>query len=342
MTDLLLGSTTLTMPATSGSYNFSVTRDDIIRQGMMNLGLLEEQEVPTAVEVSDCARVLNMIIKQLVGNNDKAPGFKMWQRQRGDLFLGLSKFLYNLGATGDNWADSTSGLIYPTIYGQHQLGAAVAINGTVLPITNTAGMNIGDFIGVVLGSDTFWTTISGVTLNTSVTIPAPGLSAAASGGAYVWNYTTKAQRPAYIKTCILRDINNTDTDMRILTLEEYEALPTKVQPGFISDPSAIYYEPQMQNNIGQLYLDVAGAQDVTKHLHMVYLRESQDFDNPGDAPEYPQEWYLHLCWSLSLQICGMFDGEWTPDRQAAYSVAITRASEANPQTTNEFFQVDDE
>jgi len=330
------------LPATSGSFNFSVVRDDIIRQAMLNLGLLEESEVPTAVETSDCARVLNMIVKQLAGGMDKAPGFKMFQRQRGALFLGYSKYLYNLGATGDHWAAGVTGLSYPALYNQFSLAGALALGATVIPVSSTAAINIGDQIGIVIGNDIYWTTVLNLVANTSVTLPAPGLSGAAAAGAQVYNYTTNAQRPVEIVTAILRDINNNDTPLTRMTVEVYEALPTKTQPGFVADPTAFYYEAQMANNIGQFYIDCSGAQDVTKHLHVVYLRESMDFDNPGDAPEFPQEWFLHLSWSLSLQICGMFDGEWTPDRQAAYSVAVTQAKEANPQTTQDYFQPDGE
>lgn len=342
MTILAVNPTT-GMYSTSGSFNFSVARDDIIRQGMMNLGLLEESEVPTAQEVTDVARVLNMIVKQLAGGMDKAPGFKMFQRQRAELFLGYSKYLYNLGATGDNWAASVGAIAYPQQYGACVTTAAVAAAGTTIPVgaANVALFTIGDYVGIQTGNDLQWTTVSTVGAS-SITIPAPGLTLAAAAGSQVFNYTVKAQRPVEILTAVLRDVNGTDTDLRKMSLQEYEALPTKTQPGFVQDPTAFYYEAQMANNLGQLYIDCSGAQDVTKHLHVVYLRQSMDFDNPGDAPEFPQEWFLHLSWELSLQICGMFDGDWTKDRQGAYAQAVGRAREANPQVDTAYFQPDDE
>jgi hypothetical protein len=143
-----------------------------------------------------------------------------------------------------------------------------------------------------------------------------------------------------IKTVLLRDSNGTDTPLNRMTVEQYEALPTKQQPGFVQDPTAFYYEQQLTN--GQFYIDCVGAQDVTKTLHIVFLREAMDFNTALDNPEFPQEYYLHLAWSLALQICGMFDADWTADRQAAYSVAVTRAAEgAEPETSADFFQVDD-
>lgn len=336
----ILGSGTSGMSATSGTWTFSVVRDDIIRQAMLFLGLLEESEVPTAAEVTDCARVLNMIVKQLAGGMDKAPGFKMFQRQRGALFLSTSRFAYQLGKTGDEWAASCDGVGFPGLFGSSTLTANVAAAGVTIPIpaSDTSQFSITDLVGILCGSDLYWTTVAGVGAS-SITIPAPGLPAGgALAGNQVFVYTKNAQRPVEIVTALLRDINGTDTPLDRMTIEQYESLPTKVQPGFQQDPTAFYYEAQMQDNLGVFYIDCSGAQDVTKHIHVVYLRESMDFNAPGDAPEFPQEWFLHLCWELALQICGMFDADWTQDRAAAYQIATSRAREANSEVHSEFFQ----
>jgi hypothetical protein len=328
--------------ALSGTWAFTVARDDIIRQGMMNLGLLEEGEQPTATEIADCSRVLNMIVKQLAGNLEKSPGFKMYQRQRGDLFLGYTKSVYNLGPTGDNWAASTTGLVYPQSFNRQTLTAAAAGGQPTFAVGvgNTASFNVNDFCGVVVGADIFWSTVLSVNPGAGTVTLSTNLSGPAAIGAYAYNYTLKAQRPMNIKTALLRDSNGTDTPLSLMTVEQYEALPTKQQPGFVQDPTAWYYEQQLTN--GQFYIDCVGAQDVTKTIHIVYLRESMDLNIGTDNAEFPQEYLLHLSWTLSLQICGMFDADWTPDRQAAYSVAVTRAAEgAEPERSADFFQVDD-
>lgn len=333
-----------TMPASSGTFNFSVVRDDIIRECMLNLGLLEESEVPTAQEVTDLARKLNMIVKQLAGTMDKAPGFKMWQRERGDLFLSQSQYAYDLGPiNGVGWAGGVTGLAAPITFQSSTLTAAVALGGTVLPLSSVAAVNINDAIGILIGNVFFWTTISGLNVALKqVTIPAPGLPAAAGASSEVVNYTFRGQRPVEILTSSLRDSNGTDTPMTRLTLEQYEALPTKTQPGNVQDPTAFYYEPRVVNQNGRYYIDCAGAQDCTKYQHVVYLREAQNFDNPGDAPEFPQEWFNHLCWSLTLAAHSMFDVDWTQAMQAAYSVAIQPAREANPSVNSAYFQPEGE
>jgi hypothetical protein len=286
-----------------------------------------------------------MITKQLAGTMDKAPGFKMWQRQRFDLFLSTQKYMYNLGSPGgDNAAAAVTGLAFPATFNQTTLTAQAAAGATVLNVVGLNGaVNIGDFIGILVGSDYFWTTVSAFNAGAkSITIPAPGLSGIAAKGNQVVNYTTKAQCPLKILTAVLRDSSATDTDLREMTLETYEGLPTKVQPGFLQDPTAWYYERKQPGNLGNLYIDCSGAQDVTKYIHAVYLREAMDFVNPLDAPEFPQEWFWHLSWTLSLGIHTMFDIDWTQGHQETYQLAVMQAREQEPARTAMYFQPDDE
>jgi hypothetical protein len=331
--------------ALSGTWAFTVVRDDIIREAMLNIGAIGEAEVPTAQEVTDCARKLNMLVKQWMASFDFAPGLKMWTRQRCDLFLGNTKFQYQLGPTGDNWAASVTGGGLGQTYGQTQLLLNGTQGATVLTAQSVAQMNVNDFVGIQLSLDIFWTTISSINTGAGTfTIPSPGVPSPASGSSYVWNYTTKGQRPIDIVTCILRDINSNDTPLNRMTVQDYEILPSKTQPTFQSDPTAFYYESQFANGLsavngnGQLYLDVGGEQDVTKHLHVVFLRPIMDFNNPSDNPEYPQQWYRALCWGLAREIAGMFDAIWTQDMDQNYREAVAMAREADTEVTSLYFQ----
>lgn len=330
--------------ALSGTWAFTVVRDEIIREAMLNVGAIGESEVPTAQEVTDCARKLNMLVKQWMGTQDFAPGLKMWTRQRCDLFLGNQKFQYQLGPNGDNWAAGVTGGGLGQTYGQTQLTLNVGAGATVLTALAVSQINVGDFIGIQINLDIFWTTVSAVNVpGLTFTIPSPGIPDVANGNAYVWNYTTKGQRPLQIVTCILRDINNNDTPLNAMTLQDYEILPSKTQLTFTSDPTAYYYESQFTDGLsvqgaGQLYIDVGGEQDITKHLHVVFLRPVMDFNNPGDNPEYPQQWYRALCWGLAREIAGMFDAVWTEDMALNYGESMAMAREADTEVTSFYFQ----
>lgn len=336
--NLLLANT----PSTSGVYTFSVTRDQIIRQAMLDIGALQEAESPTAQETTDCAFKLNLMVKQWMGNTDFAPGLKEWTRKRAALFLGNTKYLYNLGQTGDHWVDSTAGLAFPQLYGQTTLTATAAGGATVLHVAATSQFNINDYIGIQVGADLFWTTIANIGAGT-VTIPGAGLPAAGAGAnVYVFNYTNKAVRPLTVIATVLRDIYTNDTPLRTMTVERYESLPTKASPQNIADPTAVLYESGFKNQApnGRLWIDVGGAQDVTKHLHITYLAPTEDFVNPGDAPDYPQQWYRALVLGHGRDICGMFDCAWTADLEANYQDALAIARQADPARTDVYFEVE--
>lgn len=332
--------------ALSGTWTFTVTRDDIIREAMLNIGAIGEAETPTAQEVTDCARKLNMLVKQWMSSNDQAPGLKMWERQRGELFLSQTQGVYSLGPTGDFWAASAAFAdTFSQTYAQTQTIAAANTGDTTLSVQSTDQMAALDKIGIVINGDLFWTTIFSVDTETGITLDS-SLPAPVSIGAYVFNYTVQAQRPLAIVTCVLRDVNNNDTPMNVMTLQDYEILPTKTQTTFQADPTAYYYESQftqadgltVTNGNGVLYLDIGGAQDVTKHLHIVYMRSIMDLNNPTDNVEYPQQWYRALCWGLSREIAGMFDAVWTQDMDLNYRESAAIAREADAETTSVYFQ----
>jgi hypothetical protein len=331
---------------TSNSFFFTVTAADIVREMMLNVGALGEAETPTAQEYNDCLRKLNMIAKQWMGKQDFAPGLKMWTRQRCTLFLSYTQFKYQLGPTGDNWAAGVTGGSFGSTHITNQLTATGSAGDTSVQVGSTNNVNIGDYVGVQVnatggtGSNLFWTTVVGT--STGVIYLAAPLPQGAASNNYVYNYTTKGQRPLNIQTSILRDSFGNDTPQNVMTLEDYEMLPNKTQPQYVSDPTAYYYEsqigPSTATSNGVYYLDVAGEQDVTKHLHIVWLQPVMDLNNPGDNPEYPQQWYRALCWGGAREICGMFDAVWTEDMNASYTEAMMMGREADSEITSMYFQ----
>jgi hypothetical protein len=340
--------------STSGTFTFTVAQSDIVRDAMLNNGALGENEVPTAQEFIDCSRKLNMLVKQWMGRQDFAPGLKMWTRQRGDLFLGYSKHIYLLGPTGDNWAGGVTGGSATQLYNQTTLTAVTTSGSAVLAVTSVSTINVNDTLGVVYtpsagqGPDIFWSTVQSINSGTLTVTMSTALTGLAANGAYVYNYTVKQQRPLEIVTCILRDSQNNDTPQNSLTVQEYETLPTKTMQGTQGDPTSFYYESQIgtlpnslvtspvQGN-GVYYIDCYGAQDVTKHLHLVFLRPVMDIVNPGDNVEYPQQWYRALGWGLAKDTAAMFDCPWTKDMEDNHDQSIAMAKEADSEITRIYF-----
>jgi hypothetical protein len=328
---------------TSGTYVFSVTRDDIIRQAMLNIGKLGEGQAPTPEETNDCARILNMMVKQWMGKADRAPGLKTWTRRHGHLFLQGNTGQYLCGPAAPGWCASPAGVTGDPYAGTTITATAAAATTTItvasLGTIPVGAISNGNNVGICLDNgNIFWTTVNGAPSGLVVSLAA-GLPSQASSGAQVFYYptTNQGQQPQVIETAFLRDIYNEDTPIIIYRdVADYDRLPSKTDPTNISDPSFIYPEFQLGNTF--IYLDVAGAQDVTKHICMTYMEAIQDFNNPADTPEYPQEYFLALAWGLSLQISPMFKVKITPETAALAKEAIMIAKRKEPEVSSAYFQ----
>lgn len=312
---------------TSGSFSFTVNRDQTIRQAMLNIGKLDELENPTAQDITDCNFVLNMLIKQWMGRTDFAPGLKIYKRKWGYLFLNNATNKYTVGPGGTGW---TNTFVRPVT-------TATSLSGSnSITVASATGIAATYNIGIQLNTGAlFWTTVLNV-VGTTVTLNA-NLTAQVNSGAQVFCYQTTAQQPLNIETVVLRDNQNQDTPLRVMrTVQDYANLPNKNDVTNISDPTAIYYEFQLTNS--NLYTDCGAAQDVTKYLVISYMEPVQDMVNPADTFEYPQECFLALTWGLSKQIAPMYNMPWTQVMEANYMAAVMIAGHKDPEVSTMYFQ----
>lgn len=312
---------------TSGTYSFSVSRDDIIRQALLNIKRLDPDESPTAAETSDCARVLNMMCKQWMGKSDFAPGLKVWTRKRGFILLSTTTGVYTIGPNQQGWANDMPATT---------LANAVSAGASSIVVSGTTSMANGNTIAIEqdgMGS-LFYTTVSSI-VGTTVNLAAPIPQDCDSGNA-VFYYSVAAQNPRKVETALLRDNLNTDTPLRIMTVQTYDNLPDKADPTNVGDPTAIYVEEGLETT--NIYTDVGAAQDVSKRIVLTYQEPIQDFNNPLDTPYYPQEWYLALCWGLSEQIVPMFGAVWNDKLEQLKNNAIAIARNHNAEISDLYFQ----
>lgn len=313
--------------STSGTYAFAVTRDDILRQAMLNIGKLDPYESPTAVQTQDIGIVLNMMVKQWMGKGDFAPGLKMWTRKHGHLFLQNNTGRYVIGpGSTTGW---TNDYVYPT------LTATAAPAATTLVLSSISGVAVGYYIGIVLDSGAlYWTTVA-TAPSVTITITA-GLPSQAAANAQVFVFQAIAQQPLFIETAVLRDTNFSDTPLKMMTVQDYDFLPNKADSTNLQDPTAIYYENQLGNSF--LYTDAGASQDVTKHLALTYMEPVQDFNTALDNPYFPQEWYLPLCWGLAKNICPQFNRPWTPLMEENFVTCLRIAQQKDAEKTGIYFQ----
>lgn len=311
---------------TSGVYSFSVNRDQIIRMAMLIIGKLEQSEVPTAQETTDCSTFLNMLVKQWQGKSDFSAGLKTWTRKHGHLFLSSTTGALSVGGSANGWTNS---------YIKTTLSASAASGQPVILVVSASGLLVNDYIAIQLASGAlFWSRVLTIVSNT-ITLTT-NLPSDANSGAVVFDYTTPAQSPIVIETAFLRDINNEDTPLRIMTVQDYDNVPSKTDVTAASDPTAIYYEQGL--SVGTVYTDTPATNDVTKHIGMTYMETVQDFVNPTDTPYYPQEWYLALSYGLAKIIAPIFSAGWTPVMEANAETSLAIAQKKEPEVTHMFFQ----
>jgi len=312
---------------TSGVFSFTVNRDQVIRDAMLNIGKLDEVEVPTAQDITDCNLKLNMLIKQWMGRTDFAPGLKVYKRKWGYLFLNNATNKYTVGPNGTGW---TNAFVRP-------LTTATAASGaSSVTVDSVTGIAANYYIGIQLDSGELqWTTVASVLgLVVSLNDVLTGQSAS---GSQIFCYQTTAQQPLNIETVVLRDDNNEDTPLTILrTVQDYANLPSKTDLQNISDPTSIYYEFQLTDSF--LYTDCAAAQDVTKYIVMSYMEPVQDMVNPTDNFDYAQECFLAISWGLSKQIAPMYNMPWTQVMESNYQAAVAIAGHKDAEVTTLYFQ----
>ncbi len=316
---------------TSGVFSFTVNRDQVIRQAMLNIGKLDEIETPSAQDITDCNLLLNMLIKQWMGKSDFWPGLKVYKRKWGYLFLNNSTNKYTVGPGGTGW---TNTFVRP-------LTTVTAAGGTALiTVASATGIAATYNFGIQLDTGAlFWTTVLSV-LGNVVTLNA-NLPSQSASGSQVYCYQTTAQQPLNIETAVLRDDFNEDTPLRFLrTVQDYANLPGKTDIQTISDPTAIYYEFQLTNSF--LYTDCGAAQDVTKYIVLSYMEPVQDMVNPADNFDYAQECFLAITWGLSRQIAPMYGMPWTQTMQDNFVASVMIAGHKDAEVTTMFFQPGEE
>lgn len=278
--------------AVSGSVNYSDSLLTIITDTLIHLSVLGKDKQPSAYDTQLCTRWLNRMIKSWM-----TMGLQLWATTEAGIFVQYNQTTYNFGATGNIPGGSHASNTYVST----TLSAAALINATSLVLTTVTGLTVGDNIGIHI-NDThgtrFWTTISTINTGTlTVTIPATGLTAAASSGATVITYTTKLNRPMDVYTSTFSNLTaNSDIRMEKISRDAYMVLPNKSSLG---TQLQYYYDPQLVT--GVLYLWPTPT-DVDTIVKMSYLRPLDDFDALSDTPDLPIEWNTAIITNLAVLI----------------------------------------
>ena len=277
--------------ATSGSTNYNDTRNEIIKDALILIGVIGAEETIHEADQALGARFLNRMVKSW-----DAQGIHLWTYNEATLIPQDNINNYSLGsASGD--AHVSDNMIVTT------LSAAEAAGQTIISVTDSTGMTASDNVAIVLDDDTVeWTTISTVDSSTQITL-ADSLDSAAASGNLVYAYTSKSNRPLRISS-IRRRTNTGQNQQEVplikLSREEYFDLPNKESRG---TPTQFYYDPQLTS--GKLYLWPT-PDDPETRIQITYQAQIEDFDAAGDNPDFPQEWLECITWNLAMRLSPVF------------------------------------
>lgn len=286
--------------ATSGSVDFSVTRNELIETAMKTAGVIGEGETPNATQLSEVAILLNMIVKARMSD-----GMPLWALKTGYILpvTGTSQVL--LGAGGGH---ATASYVSTTT------SAAASSGASTITVTSATGIANGYYIGIEQSDSTMhWTTVSGAPSGTTVTLTAVTTASVASG-ATVYCYQTKLQRPLrIIDAYCLYTTSSARNPITVIAKDDYWRLGNLTSTG---TPVQIYYDPQLDNGIFYVYPRFTGGENV---IQITFHRPFEDFDAANDTPDFPQEWYLAIMAELAYW-CGIKYGVGLEERAALKNV----------------------
>jgi len=276
--------------ALSGSIDFAVTRDDLIKAALQHIGAIGDGDTPSSTQLSEAGLLLNMLIK-----NWAKDGMQLWMRYYGFIFPVSGTSSVALGAEGGKAATS---------YLWTTTSAASAAAATTITVTTVTGIATTNIIGVELSDGTMqWTTVNGAPAGSVVTLTAALTGAVASGAdVYVYATTAKLTRPVDIVESFLRhSADDIDTPLDRLSMNEYNQLPNKTETMGIVQwcyDKVLNFSTSGYPGNGDYYFwgRFQNGDDV---IVIKYIKEFDDLDSATQNPEFPQQWFLPLMLGLA-------------------------------------------
>lgn len=267
--------------ATSGTTTFSQARDSLVLDSLVDTGIIGVGYVPDANTTEFAQRTLNLMLKTWM-----AEGLHLWKVKDFTLFLEKSDNTYLLGPSGDNWTIDT---IVST-----QIKTAAVSGATSIDIDSTTGITAGDYIGIEVDDGTMhWTTVVSITDSDTLVITT-GIDDDAAIDNRVFTYTTKAARPTALHDLRVKDEDNNERPVNLISRNEYGNFSVKTDTG---DPSNFYFQPTTTNATLKCYVSPSRCTDRlvgSAEFHIEDLTASNhDFD-------CPQEWLLPIRLNLGV------------------------------------------
>lgn len=294
---------TSSIPTTS---SFVATQSQIILRALRIIGAIASGETPQANETSDATFALQAMVKGW-----ETTGFHVWKEGEAILWTQPNQYRYLLGpGSTDQWGPafisntarqtaSYLGWVQPTI------STTAAASASSFTVSSIANIGNGDNFGVTLDSGSiYWSTVNGAPTGSTVNIVG-SLPSSASTGAVAYDYpaVNPVIRPLRIPRARRYNFPSAiETPLIVQSRSDYMDMPNKSSaPGTITQ---LFYGPL----IGSSQLGPAEAfvwpspQDSTNGVRFTWQQPINDFTNPGDLGDFPQEWTAALIWNLADEL----------------------------------------
>jgi hypothetical protein len=288
--------------STSGSTNWTIARDAIITAALRRIRKIDPALTVPAQDITDGSQVLNLMIKAW-----QTDGIILWLNEEVCLHQQYNTQFYTLGPTGTG----NCGLLSDSF--KTQLASAAAAAAGTITVDDDDDIADGDYIGIELDSGSIeWTTVNGTPAANVVTLTA-ALSGAAAVDNWVFTYTTKIARPTMILEARVRDTDDVDTVLDIITSRtEFLSQTDKGSKGRVLE---VHYNPDITD--GQLYVwPLCDTTDVTDRIIMSVQRVIEDFDSSTDNFDGPPEALNALIWCLAVELAPEYGVDLTSGKGA--------------------------
>ena len=273
---------------TSGSVDYSVTRNNIIYEALELIGAYAPGETPSNEDINSCARTLEMMIKTW-----QAEGVALWKNKEHILFQTYEGYEYDLGPSGDH-------ACLVSDYVKTEISTAAASGATSIIVDSITGIADGDYIGIELDDKSLqWSTVNGDPAGSTVELD-DALTDTVAVDNHVYAYTTIANRPLDIIEARIRYPNETEVPLEIISLTDYTSLSSKTSTGIANQ---LLFEPQTTNARIRIWPACSDVQYVIPFTGRMPL---EDFDAATNNPDFPQEWFLALAYNLSVNVAPKF------------------------------------
>ena len=271
--------------STSGTTNYTLNRDQLIAMALRKLRVYDASSTPGADDYTTGSEALNLMIKSW-----QMDEISIHLNQEVVLHLAKDGQTYDLGPSGDNCCLKSEA-------GKTALTDGEPNAETSIVVDSATGIEDADAIGIELDDGTLhWDVVNGAPVGTTVTITT-GLAGAAAAGNYVFHYTNKISRPLEIVESRIRDTDDNDEPIEIITdNNQFMAITDKTSSG---DCMYMYLMPHITNSL--LYTWPV-CDNVKKRIVMTIRRVIEDLDASTDNVDAPVEVLDTIVWNLAYKL----------------------------------------